>query len=249
MAQNFQPSSLAHAAFDSLPTVIQKALPNARRVVMIANNPSISTDDLSDFLRADDVLVLFNHFIHADFFSSDTIASQLPKLLFFRQIGDSVLHFGLPPRANNVPQIIEMAARAPLGIVFGNTMYQYPAPSDDPNPQDDPVTPARTLDIPAPLKAMFASAKHSRALSEHHPVVADYPYFTDIHSSAASSGFLIYRLLLALRTYQRETPLELTLLGFNHDAKTPHFWQGHNWQFEREEMGRAPDGVRVVVCG
>jgi len=249
MAQTFQPSSSAQAAFDSLPTVTQEELPNARRIVMIANNPSISTADLSDFLRADDVLVLFNHFIHADFFSRDPIASKLPKLLFFRQIGDSVLHFGLPPRANNVPQMVEMVARAPLGMLFGNAAYHYPTPSDDPSPQDDPVTNERVLHIEAALQARFADPRYSRRLSEHHPVVADYPYFTEIHSSAASSGFLLYRLLLALRTYQRETPLELTLLGFNHDAKTPHFWQGHNWQFEREEMGRAPAGVRVVVCG
>ncbi|GAA0324246.1 hypothetical protein [Psychrobacter aestuarii] len=241
--------TLAQTAFDSLPTVIQEALPDVRRVVIIANNPSITTDYLSEFLREDDMLVLFNHFIHADFFSSHPIACALPKLLFFRQIGDSALHFGLPPRANNVPQIIEMAARAPLGIMFGNAMYQYPAPSDDPSPNDDPVTASRTLDIASDLRMRLDSLHYSRVLSEHHPVVADYPYFTDIHSSAASSGFLLYRLLLALRTYQRETPLELTLLGFNHDAKTPHFWQGHNWQFEREEMRRAPDGVRVVVCG
>ena len=242
------PPSVSQLAFDSLPTVIQQTLPHVRRVVLIANNPSITQAYLSRFLRPDDMLVLFNHFIHADFFSQHPAACHLPKLLFFRKIGDAPLHFGLPPRANNLPQIATMAATAPLGILFGNAVYAYPSMRDDPSPDDDPVTETRVLMVDTALQARFNDREHSRSLSEHHPVVADYPYFHDIHSSAASSGFLLYRLLLAVREYERDTPLALALLGFNHDDNTPHFWQGHNWQFEREEMGRAPEGVNVVVC-
>ena len=88
-------------------------------------------------------------------------------------------------------------------------------------------------------------------LSEQHKVVADYPIFTDIHSSAPTSGFLLYRLLLSahLRIQQKqkaETLLSIVMLGFNNDDKTAHFWEGHNWAFERQALATPPTGVEII---
>lgn len=239
------------AAFASLPTNIQTALAQKNRIVFIANNPSITTEQLEDLLQPDDVLILFNHFIHADFFANHELISTLPKLLFFRQIGDSNLHFGLPPRSNNVAVMKRMAKSAPLGLLLSNCSYQFPTPEDDPSPNDDPITDDRILIIPSAVKALLQSDGHHGVLSERHPVVEDYPAFQDIHSSAPSSGFLLYRLLLAARTHlqdmqQTELPLRLLMLGFNDNDKTAHFWQGHNWEFERQEMSAPPPEVEVI---
>lgn len=239
------------AAFINLPTNIQTALKQKNRIVFIANNPSISTEQLEDLLQPDDVLVLFNDFIHADFFANHALVSTLPKLLFFRQIGDSKLHFGLPPRSNNVSVMKRMAKAAPLGLLLSNRSYQFPSPEDDPSPNDDPVTAERTLTIPPVIQALLQSDLHHSVLSEHHPVVADYPSFKDIHTSAPSSGFLLYRLLLVARAHlqdiqETELPLQLLMLGFNDNDKTAHFWQGHNWEFERQEMSSPPPEVEVI---
>lgn len=239
------------AAFQSLPLNIQSALQQNKRIVFIANNPSVSTSKLEQLLRAEDVLVLFNHFIHADFFANHPEVSQLPKLLFFRQIGDSKLHFGLPPRSNNVAVMKRMAKAAPLGILLSNQPYQFPSPSDDPSPDDDLLNDERRLTIPPVVKTMLQDEAHYSVLSERHPVVADYPCFADIHSSAPSSGFLLYRLLLAARTHvqlmqEAPLPLQLLLIGFNDNDKTAHFWPGHNWQFERQEMSSPPPEVEII---
>lgn len=245
-----QPDTLA-AAFHTLPIIMQQALLQQQRIVLIANNPSIDTASLEALLQPTDILVLFNDFIHADFFANHPIIRDLPKLLFFRQIGDSALHFGLPPRSNNLTAILAMAKQAPLGILFGNTDYQFPLPADDPNPNDDPITASRVLEIPKMLKDLLHSDQHCRVLSEQHSVVADYPIFADIHSSSPTSGFLLYRLLLAsrLEVQQRqnvETPLSIVMLGFNDEDRTAHFWEGHNWAFERQELATPFDGVEII---
>ena len=240
----------AQSAFLTLPVVIQTALEQAKRVVLIANNPAVTTTQLEMLLQPDDVLVLFNHFIHDDFFASHQLASSLPKLLFFRQIGDSKLHFGLPPRSNHISVVEQMAETAPLGILTSNQSYQFPTLADDPSPNDDPITTHRILDIPSSIKKLWLSSIHHSVLSERHEVVADYPCFTDIHSSAPSSGFLLYRLMLAARAYlqhiqKTKPPLEIVMIGFNDNDKTAHFWHGHNWDFERQEMSRPPTGVTI----
>lgn len=250
-AAGMDKTSKEAAAFASLPTNIQNALAQKSRIVFIANNPSITTEQLEDLLQPDDVLILFNHFIHADFFANHELVSTLPKLLFFRQIGDSNLHFGLPPRSNNVAVMKRMAKSAPLGLLLSNCSYQFPTPEDDPSPNDDPITDDRILIIPSAVKALLQSDGHHGVLSERHPVVEDYPAFQDIHSSAPSSGFLLYRLLLAARTHlqdmqQTELPLRLLMLGFNDNDKTAYFWQGHNWEFERQEMSAPPPEVEVI---
>ena len=74
----------AKAAFLSLPSIIQHRLPQYKRVVMVANNPSITRDYLEKLLQTGDLIVLFNDFIHADFFSTQPLVKTLPKLLFFR---------------------------------------------------------------------------------------------------------------------------------------------------------------------
>lgn len=241
----------AASAFASLPPVIQQTLSQSKRVICIANNSSLDITNLEALLQPTDMLVLFNDFIHADYFAHNSLVRTLPKLLFFRQIGDSKLHFGLPPRSNNVTAINEMAKHAPIGILLSNQPYQFPLPSDDPSPDDDPVTASRVLTITNALRDLLDSDEHCRVLSEQHPVVADYPCFADIHSSAPSSGFLLYRLLLAARAHlqlrqQTIAPLEIVMLGFNDEDKTAHFWQGHNWKFEREEMSNAPYGVHII---
>ena len=237
-------------AFLTLPVVIQTALEQSKRVVVIANNPAITTAQLERLLQPDDVLVLFNHFIHADFFANHQAISLLPKLLFFRQIGDSKLHFGLPPRSNNLSMMEQMAKTAPLGILTSNQSYPFPSLTDDPNPDDDPVVTHRVLNVPLPMQELLMSPTYCSVLSERHAVVADYPYFVDIHSSAPSSGFLLYRLMLAAREYvhhtqKTELPLELLLIGFNNNDKTAHFWHGHNWAFERQEMSALPPRVSI----
>lgn len=239
------------AAFASLPRNIQDALQQKKRIVFIANNPAISTAQLEQLLQPNDVLVLFNHFIHADFFANHSLVSKLPKLLFFRQIGDSKLHFGLPPRSNNVSVLKRMAKAAPLGILLSNQPYQFPSPSDDPSPDDDPITDDRTLVIPAVVQALLQDETQHRVLSERHPVVADYPYFHDIHSSAPSSGFLLYRLLLNAREHlqllqKTALPLQLLMIGFNDNDKTAQFWPGHNWAFERREMSLPQQEVEII---
>ena len=246
----FNDISTAQSAFLTLPVVIQTALEQAKRIVLIANNPAVTMTQLEMLLQPDDVLVLFNHFIHADFFASHQLASSLPKLLFFRQIGDSKLHFGLPPRSNHISIIEQMAETAPLGILTSNQPYQFPSKTDDPSPNDDPITAQRILNIPSNMQKLLSSTTYHSVLSEHHKVVADYPYFTDIHSSAPSSGFLLYRLMLATRAYlhhiqKTKLPLEIVMIGFNDNDKTTHFWHGHNWNFERQEMSRPPTGVTI----
>lgn len=250
-SSNFIIYSEAKTAFDSLPPVIQTALMQRKRIVCIANNPSINTSSLDALLKPTDLLVLFNHFVHADYFATHPLISQLPKLLFFRQIGDSNLHFGLPPRSNNVSGIYEMSKRAPLGILLSNQPYQFPHPNDDLTAHDDPITANRALTIPDALVDLLHDNNQCGVLSEHHPVVADYPYFADIHSSASSSGFLLYRLLLAARIHVQRLqkaafPLEMVMIGFNDETKTEHFWSGHNWAFERQEMAKAPTGVQII---
>ena len=240
----------AQSAFLTLPVVIQTALEQAKRVVLIANNPAVTTTQLEMLLQPDDVLVLFNHFIHADFFASHQLASLLPKLLFFRQIGDSKLHFGLPPRSNHISVVEQMAETAPLGILTSNQPYQFPTLADDPSPNDDPTTAHRILDIHSNMQKLLSSPTYHSVLSEHHEVVADYPCFTEIHSSAPSSGFLLYRLMLVARAYlhhiqMTKLPLEILMIGFNDNDKTAHFWHGHNWDFERQEMSRLPKGVAI----
>lgn len=240
----------AHA-FLSLPLVIQDQLLQSKRIVLIANNPSITVARLEQLLRPADMMVLFNDFIHAECLAHHPLIGKLPKLLFFRQIGDSKLHFGLPPRSNNLTAMTEMAKQAPLGLLVSNTSYQFPTPSDDPSPNDDPVTQDRTLTIPDALNVLFHSDEYCGVLSEQHDVVADYPCFADIHSSAPTSGFLLYRLLLTARmqvqTLQNTaTPQPMLMIGFNNDNKTAHFWEGHNWAFERQELATPPDGVHIV---
>ncbi|MGO2279193.1 MULTISPECIES: hypothetical protein [unclassified Psychrobacter] len=246
----FDNISTATSAFLTLPVVIQTALNQAKRVVIVANNPAVTTTQLEMLLQPNDVLVLFNHFIHADFFASHQLASSLPKLLFFRQIGDSKLHFGLPPRSNHISTIEQMAETAPLGILTSNHSYQFPSLADDPSPDDDPITAQRILNVPSSMQELLSSPIYHSVLSERHEVVADYPYFNDIHSSAPSSGFLLYRLMLTARAYlhhiqKTELPLEIVMIGFNDNDKTAHFWHGHNWDFERQEMSRPPKGVIV----
>jgi len=238
-------------AFASLPLVIQEQLLQSKRIVLIANNPSIDKASLEALLQPTDMLVLFNDFIHADFFAHHPSAKDLPKLLFFRKNGDSLLHFGMPPRSNNLTAMLDMAKHAPLGILFGNTDYQFPLPADDPSPNDDPITASRVLEIPKLLNDSLHSDEHCRVLSEQHSVVADYPVFADIHSSAPTSGFLLYRLLLAARLHMQQrqnakTPLSIVMLGFNNDDKTAHFWEGHNWTFERQELATPPNGVEII---
>jgi len=250
-------ADISMLAYESLPATIQKALLSQNRLVIIANNPSITIETLEQTLQPTDILVLFNDFIHADFFATHILAKTLPKLLFFRQIGDSRLHFGLPPRSNNLIAIEQMAQQATLGVFVSNISYQFPTPADDPKPNDDPISEERVLNIANDLKVIFNNAEHCRVLSEQHPVVADYPSFADIHSSAPTSGFLLYRLLLAARKsvqrlqsinnpQKRIAPLEILLLGFNDDDKTAHFWEGHNWAFERQELAAPPIGVEVI---
>ncbi|WP_367106389.1 hypothetical protein [uncultured Psychrobacter sp.] len=238
-------------AFGNLPLIIQNQLLQSKRVVLIANNPSIDIASLESMLQPTDMLVLFNDFIHADILASHPLLQSLPKLLFFRQNGDSKLHFGMPPRSNNLNAIVKMAEHAPLGLLFSNVGYQFPTPADDPKPEDDPITADRILEIPDALNELLHSDAHCRVLLEQHSVVADYPYFADIHSSAPTSGFLLYRLLLTARLHMQQLQpdaalLEILMLGFNDEDKTAHFWEGHNWAFERQELAAPPHNVNVI---
>lgn len=237
-------------AFFSLPATIQEALFTQKRIICIANNPSITTQTLDALLKPSDLLVLFNHFVHADYFSQHPVAKSLPKLIFFRQIGDSKLHFGMPPRRNHLPMLEVMNDSAPLALLFANIPYQFPTPSDDPRAKDDPITPTRRLQISQTLKAKIRCQHQSGVLPESHSVVGDYPSFDHIHSSAPTSGFLLYRLLLAARDYiqeQNQSPPTLIMLGFNDEDKTGYFWEGHNWAFERQELAEPPVGVEVIT--
>jgi hypothetical protein len=36
------------------------------------------------------------------------------------------------------------------------------------------------------------------------------------------------------------------MIGFNDNDKTAHFWQGHNWEFERHEMSSPPPEVEII---
>ncbi|MGP5556521.1 hypothetical protein, partial [Psychrobacter celer] len=62
---------------------------------------------------------------------------------------------------------------------------------------------------------------------------------------------LLYRLLLSARLHiqqkqKAETLLSIVMLGFNNDDKTAHFWEGHNWAFERQALATPPTGVKVI---
>lgn len=236
-------------AYLTLPRFFIEHLLDSQRVVLIANNPAISTEILDSTLQQDDILVLFNHFIQADYFTSSPLAQPLLKLLFFRQIGDSLLHFGLPPRRNNLPAIEQMLKDGKVGFLFGNEGYHFPTVEDDPNPDDDPIDDSVTLVISNLLRQAISDDYYTRILNDMHPVVADYPVYENIHSSAPSSGFLMYRLMLAVQAYLKDLyqhPLEIVLLGFNHNKSTEYFWHGHNWDFERQEMSNLPDNVTRI---
>lgn len=250
--QSYCYDTLLQDSYLTLPRHIREALLNNSRVIFIANNPSITTSDLDQTLRKGDIVVLFNHFIQAEYFAHSPLATQLIKLLFFRQIGDSRLHFGLPPRHNNVSVIEQMLKDNKLGLLFGNDGYHFPTLADDPSPDDDPIDDTVTLDLSNSLSEAIKNADYTSILSDTHPVVADYPIYEDIHSSAPSSGFLMYRLMLAIKTYlhqQHGHQLQLALLGFNDDKKTDYFWHGHNWAFERQEMTDLPEGVTRIKVG
>lgn len=248
--QALHAKSYAAEAFFSLPLVIQNALFDQQRIVFIANNPSITTATLENFLKPTDILVLFNHFIHAEFFASHPVARALPKLLFFRQIGDSNLHFGMPPRDNHVDQIAAMQSASTVGMMFANIAYQFPAPSDEFRIEDG-LSDSPLSTLPASVKAAIDNPKQCRILPETHPVVSDYPIFSHIHSSAPTSGFLLYRLLIAARYYVKQEKkssdiMTMIMLGFNDEDKTGHFWEGHNWKFERFELANPPLGVERI---
>lgn len=242
----------ALSAFAAIPASIQQQLRQCDRIILIANNPSISTSTLDTLLKPTDLLVLFNHFIHKDYFAANTVATQLPKLFFFRQIGDSLLHFGLPPRRNNVPALEQMIKTAPVGFLFSNSPYQFPTLADDPSPHDDPIDETVRLTLSDSLQQKLTDDHFSRAIAEDHDVVADYPHFEDIHSSAPSSGFFMYRLMRAVQSYLAASfdhSVEIVMIGFNHDSKTDYFWHGHNWAFEREELAITPLGINVIQQG
>ena len=238
--------------FAAMPTTIQQQLRQCSRVVLLANNPSISLETLSSLLKPSDMLVLFNHFIHSDYLANNPNAAKLAKLIFFRQIGDSQLHFGLPPRHNNVPAIEQMIEQAPVGFLFSNIRYQFPSLADDPSPDDDPIDDSVQLTVSDKLQQKLTDQNFSQVISENHEVIADYPHFEAIHSSAPSSGFFMYRMMRAIRAYLAtsfEHNLDIVMIGFNHDTKTNHFWHGHNWDFEREELAITPSGITVIKQG
>lgn len=79
------------SAYANLPPIIQKALLQQKRLIFIANNPSIKLSTLEGLLQPTDILVLLNHFIHADFFITNPLARTLPKLLFFAKL-ETVLY-------------------------------------------------------------------------------------------------------------------------------------------------------------
>ena len=239
-------------AYLTLPRHIREALLDNSRVIFVANNPSISTSDLDQTLQKGDIVVLFNHFIQAEYFAHSPLAAQLTKLLFFRQIGDSRIHFGLPPRHNNITIIEQMLKDNKVGFLFGNDRYHFPTLADDPSPDDDPIDDTVTLELSDSLSAAIENAHYSSILPDTHLVVTDYPIYEHIHSSAPSSGFLIYRLMLAIKTYLLQYhghQLQLALLGFNDDEKTDYFWSGHNWVFERQETANPPEGVTLIKVG
>ena len=43
-----------------------------------------------------------------------------------------------------------------------------------------------------------------------------------------------------------ETPLSIVMLGFNDEDRTAHFWEGHNWAFERQELATPFDSVEII---
>lgn len=257
----FMPTTIFPASFDvsqayhALPPIIQTQLSTRQRVILIANNPSIRTEVMDEILQPSDLVVLFNNPFHTEYFATAPLASTLPKMLFFRQVGDSVLHFGLPPKPNKALDIAKMADTAPLGFLFANIAYQYPTRDDDLYPDPIHLCQADSQTLPALLKERFVDEYYTRIIPEQHDVVADYPYFSDIHSSASSSGFFIYRLMLAVQhhlnllasTPSQKTVFEIIMLGFNHDQQTPYFWHGHNWQFERQELATPKAGVKVIT--
>ena len=66
--------------YDTLPPVIQNALLSRRRIILIANNPSISQAKLEALLQPTDMLVLFNDFVH---FVNQMLGRQKFTIYFF----------------------------------------------------------------------------------------------------------------------------------------------------------------------
>ena len=61
---NYDQPDTSAAAFNTLPIIIQQALLQQQRIVLIANNSSINIASLEALLQPTDMLVLFNDFIH-----------------------------------------------------------------------------------------------------------------------------------------------------------------------------------------
>jgi len=77
-------ADISMLAYESLPATIQKALLSQNRLVIIANNPSITIETLEQTLQPTDILVLFNDFIHADFFCYSYTCQNLTQTVIFQ---------------------------------------------------------------------------------------------------------------------------------------------------------------------
>lgn len=117
-AKEASPSLMHEGSTDlienTLSTGLKAALRRARRVILVANNPAIGTDDFKKLaMSADDVVVSFNTCIMSDFLSP-----EYTNVFVHGYHGQEFHFFGLPC-APAVTQLFEQAKRGCYTILVG----------------------------------------------------------------------------------------------------------------------------------
>lgn len=183
-----------------------------RRVVLLANNPAISSALLDGVLDDGDLLVTFDRNDGLSLLST----RNNPRLFCFGAATAGAPEARLPSD-DDLDEIVRQAGQPACGMLFIG-------------------------EVPEALAAEVASYRllndHGRwlQLDLRHPAWADYP---QADAAMPSTEFMVYRLFAALRhsrQYARLRPFEIVLLGFNWPEDGNE--TGPNRAFEKAEMAR-----------
>ena len=199
------PRGLPKAVVDDLGRTIA-------RVVLVSNHEDrASLQALLTTIGPLDLLVQFNFCAH----NAAIALLNCQKLFVFRAHGGSGTNFGYRPDA----------------LAFQGTTFA---------PQRGQVSLLFVDNLPSTARApaCFQGAARNPAAWAYVDL-SDRPFNTyplpDCDYAGPSSGFVTLQLLLDARqrlSQQGQPGFEIVLWGFK-DAPGYHFWEGHNWRFER----------------
>ncbi len=200
-----------------------------RRVVLVANNKGIGAAVPAQWIDQATLLVFFNCPVRLAIFNE----YDNPRLFCFR--GNGRNHWGLPPNKNRVDEMEKLIHRSLVTMVC----WRY--------------LPTAIDELPPGVQGMIADKKRFSLISRDHDAWRDYPNTFSVKERChrvPSTGFAFYRVFLRLllqqtRPENNHVPFEIVTLGFNH-VIGGHFWDGHDWAFERSELQTTPAGVHHV---